>query len=91
MVEDNGGGGGGGGLTPLIGTTPIPTTASSLAWECHDGSKVVVLAFIVLVVAEAYCLRPWREERISEDVLVVVVAVVALAVFGTCSFFRSSS
>ena len=77
MVEDNGGGGGGGGLTPLIGTTPIPTTASSLAWECHDGSKVVVLAFVILV-AEAYCLRPWREERISEDVLVVVVAVVVL-------------
>ena len=47
MVEDNGGGGGGGGLTPLIGTTPIPTTASSLAWECHDGSKVVVLAFVI--------------------------------------------
>ena len=91
MVEDNGGGGGGGGgLTPLIGTTPTPTTASSLAWECHDGSKVVVLVFAVLV-ADAYCLCPWRDERISDDVLVVVVAVVAKVVVGICSFFRSSS
>ncbi len=30
-VED-----GGGESTPPKRTTPIPTTATSLAWECHD-------------------------------------------------------
>ncbi len=33
-VED--GGGGGSESTPPKRTTPIPTTASSLALECHD-------------------------------------------------------
>ena len=32
-VED---GGGGSESTPPKGTTPIPTTAASLAWEYHD-------------------------------------------------------